>query len=138
MYKCMYSAAGTMPMCCYCMMAHRNMLRPIMPMENQSMFREEEEFQENRMEPMHQPNMNSMGHQMLAMPNVGNQMSGMNTMQKKNMEMIESDTEEIVRMFEQQHPDILKRLTDFNMSDDEARQYLGTVVEISLSHHRMY
>ncbi|MDF2505964.1 hypothetical protein [Clostridium sp.] len=134
MYQNKYSNAGTMSMCYYCMMANRkrNGIQPVMPRDNKYMFRGEEEFEEDRMDdvnttsPMQQTN------------DMGNQMSNMMNMSKMDMEKIKADTQEIVMMLEQHHPDLIRTLTNCRMPIEQARQYLSRVVEMSLMHHMMH
>ena len=53
-------------------------------------------------------------------------------------EKINSDTQEIISMFERHHPDIINTLICCNMSIDDVRQYLSRVVKMALMHHMMH
>jgi hypothetical protein len=71
--------------------------------------------------------------QMPGMPGMGQQMPGMADMGKIN-----ANTQEIVNMFEQHHPDIIRTLTGCGMSMGQARQFLGGIVQMTLMHHMMH
>ncbi|APM41416.1 hypothetical protein [Clostridium kluyveri] len=133
MYKYMYPPLETTPpMCCYCMMANRTMYPPVMCKEPKPLFKGEEKFKENKI------NKGSTMPSMEKKPGMKQEMPDMMDMSKKDMEKMKSDVQEIVMMFEQHHPDILKTLTNCGMSINQAREYLSRIVGMSLMHHMMH
>ena len=132
MYKYMYPPLEITPMRCYCMMANRNMYPPVMRMEPKSTFKEKEKFKENKI------NEGSTMPSVEKKSDMKQQMSDMMHMSKKDMEKMKSNVQEIVKMFEQHHPYILKTLTNCGMSINQARGYLSKIVEMSLMHHMMH
>lgn len=126
MYPYMHPAVGSISMCCYCAASNRFPICPKVSGEPKSMMRGNEESEEERKAnmPPTQP--------------MGQQMQDMTDMSKMNMGKIQSDTQEIVRMLEQHHSDMVKILTDCGMPIGQARQYLSSVVEMTLMHHMMH
>ena len=117
--------------CYYCAMADRQLMQPAEPMKIKSMMRGTEESEEEGIEERTTPPMQQM-------PGMGQQKPGMMDMSKMNMGKIQADTQEIVRMFEQHHPDIIMTLTRCGISAGQARQYLTTIVQMALMHHMMH
>ena len=132
MYPYLYPAIGGVSYCNYCPIANRSLMESSDSQEIKSMMRGSEGFETDRVDegsttaPMHQ------------MPGMGQQMPGMMDKSKMDMTKIKSDTQEIVKMFEQHHPDIIGTLTGLGMSMGQARQYLSTIVEMTLMHHMMH
>lgn len=117
--------------CYYCAMADRQLMQPVDPMKTKPMMRGAEDHEEDKSEKRTMPPMQQM-------PGMGQQMPGMMDMSKMNMGKIQADTQEIVRMFEQSHPDIIMALTRCGISVGQARQYLSTIVQMTLMHHMMH
>ncbi|CAB1262711.1 hypothetical protein [Clostridium sp. HV4-5-A1G] len=142
MYPYIRSDMGIMPMCCYCRI-NNGMRGALKGRKYRSMFRNGE-YEENRIDsgggattvqPIQQaPDTNQQ------MPDVNQQMPEMmEGMSESDMEeKINSDTQEIISMFERHHPDIINTLICCNMSIDDARQYLSRVVKMALMHHMMH
>ncbi|MFL0197028.1 hypothetical protein ACJDU8_15885 [Clostridium sp. WILCCON 0269] len=128
MYKYMYPPLQITPMRCYCMMANRNMYPPVMRMEPKPIFKGKEKFEENK------THKESTLPPLEKKPDINQEMPGTMDIPKKDMERIKSDTQEIVGMLEQHHPNVVKTLTDCGMSISHAREYLSKVVEMSLMH----
>ncbi|MHC6178894.1 hypothetical protein ACYUJ6_03420 [Clostridium sp. JNZ X4-2] len=134
MYPYIHPEMEMMPMCCYCRMNSRIMNRPVMPRKYKSMFRNEEP-EENRMD--NESTVSPVQH----MPDMG-QGQEMQDMTKNiseaDRERIRTDTQEIVKMFECHHPELLTTLTNCSMSITQARQYLSRVVSMALMYHMIH
>lgn len=139
MHQYMYPPAGVIPVYYYMIPA---------PTLNAPMFGREQEF---RIGNEDNGNQQLMRNARQKISNMGNmpQMSNKNinqqipnknvpNMSKMNIKKMKSDVQEIVNMFEQHHPDIIRTLTNCKMSASEAKQYLSRIVEMSLMHHMMH
>ena len=132
MYKYMYPPLEITPMRCYYMMVNRNIYPPVMRVKPKSLFKGKEEFEEDK---VHKGSTIPPAEKK---PDMKQEMSDMMDMSKKDMEKMKLDVQEIVMMFEQHHPDMLKTLTNCGMSINQAREYLSKIVEMSLMHHMMH
>lgn len=127
MYPYFYRAVGAVLPCCYCTMGNRTPMNRAEYVNTKSMAWGTGEFEKDRADK------GSTAPPMQQMPGMGQQMPGMMDMGK-----LKSDTQEIVNMFEQHHPDIINTLTCCGMSIGEARQTLSGIVEMTLIHHMMH
>ncbi|MCI1996770.1 MAG: hypothetical protein LKJ66_10775 [Clostridium luticellarii] len=140
MYSYMHSDREIIPMCCYCR-ANNAMMRGALRRKNRSMFRNDEPV-ENRIDEgsgITQQPVQQMPNTGQQVPDVEQQMPDMmKSMSQADMEKVNSNTREIIDMFESHHPDIINTLICCGMSVDGARQYLSRVVRMALMHHMMH
>lgn len=128
MYPYMYPMIGPALLCRFCTVANSPMVQWTVPANMKSMMRGEE-VEEERVD---------KGCAAPSIPPDYQMMPGMMDMSKMDMEKIKSKTQEIVRMFEMQHPDILRNLIDRGIPQGQARQYISRIVEMTLMHHMMH
>ncbi|MEY8001772.1 hypothetical protein AB8U03_16540, partial [Clostridium sp. Mt-5] len=109
-----------MPMCCYCRMNNESTTPPMQHMPN--IGQEMQDMKENNVEEN----------------NVKKNNMSKSNMSQADRERIQTDTQEIVRMFECHHPELLNTLMCCGASVAQARQYLSRVVSMALMHHMMH
>ncbi|MEY8001807.1 hypothetical protein AB8U03_16725 [Clostridium sp. Mt-5] len=130
MYPYIHPGMEIMPMCCYCRMNNENATPPMQHMPN--MGQEMQDMKENNMKE------NKVKENNMKENNMKENNMSKNNMSQADRERIQTDTQEIVRMFECHHPELLNTLMCCGASVDQARQYLSRVVSMALMHHMMH